>query len=332
MSLLPGVERELLRVARLPLPDDAADTAPARVQPDERPSRSRLSNVVVVTGVLLAVAIGAVFVSVLHTRGTVRTGKRGPRTTSVGFPGAPHTQPHNYGVATGVCPPAAPNRYLPPRSGCVTVRRADIAGDGRPDLILLYSRLSHERAGQLGLPASLNKMYVATGAMLRVVRARGGRVTARIDGAKAAAIVAAAHVNDDPGDELFIQVSQISSGAAAVAYGLHDGRLVPAGVTLGYGGDLATKAGFDCLTGHPPRLVQRTFELSARRSTPGGRRPMRPTSGTVPAWSRSPSAPSSAAGYHPLARLTSALAASQGLARALLEPFGLRSACASQSS
>jgi hypothetical protein len=138
---------------------------------------------------------------------------------------------------------------------------SEIAGDGRPDLILLYSRLSHERAGQLGLPASLNKMYVATGAMLRVVRARGGRVTARIDGAKAAAIVAAAHVNDDPGDELFIQVSQISSGAAAVAYGLHDGRLVPAGVTLGYGGDLATKAGFDCLTGHPPRLVQRTFQL-----------------------------------------------------------------------
>ena len=197
--------------------------------------------------------------SVLRTRETVRTGN--PRNTGIGLPGAPHTQPHGYGVATGVCPLAAPNRYLPPRSGCVTVRRADIAGDGRPDLILLYSRLSHERAGQLGLPASVSTMYVATTAMVRVLRARGGSATAPVDDAKAAAILAVAHVNDDVGDELFIQVSQISSGAAAVAYGFHDGRLVPAGVTLGYGGDSATKAGFDCLTGHPPRLVQRTFEL-----------------------------------------------------------------------
>jgi hypothetical protein len=261
MSLLPDVERELLRVARLPLPDGAADTATGRVHPDERPSRLRLSSVVVVAGVVLAVAIGAVFVSVLHTRGTVRTGNQGPGNTGIGFPGAPHTQPNGYGVATGACPLAGPNRYLLPRSGCVTVRRAEIAGDGRPDLILLYSHLSHERAGQLGLPVSLSRMYVATRAMLRVVRASGGGATTRVDGAKAAAIVAVAHVNDDPGDELFIQVSQISSGANAVAYGFHDGRLVPAGVTLGYGGDSATKAGFDCLTGHLPRLVQRTFEL-----------------------------------------------------------------------
>jgi hypothetical protein len=257
MSLLPDVERELLRVARLPLPDNAADTATGGMQPDERPSRLRLSSVLVVAGVVLAVAIGAVFVSVLHTRGTVRTGNRGSGNTGIGFPGAPHTQPNGYGVATGACPVAASNRYLPPRSGCVTVRRAEVAGDGRPDLILLYSHLSHERAGQLGLTG----VYVATSAMLRVVRARGGGATTRVDGAKAGAIVAVADVNDDPGDELFIQVSQISSGATAVAYGFHDGRLVPAGVTLDYGGDSATKAGFDCLTGHPPRLVQRSFEL-----------------------------------------------------------------------
>jgi hypothetical protein len=257
MSLLPDVERELLRVARLPLPDNAADTARDEMQPDEGPSRLRLSSVVVVAGVVLALAIGVVFVSVLHTRGTVRTGNRGPGNTGIGFPGAPHTQPNGYGVATGACPIAAPNRYLPPRSGCVTVRRAEVAGDGRPDLTLLYSHLSHERAGQLGL----TRLYVATSAMLRVVRARGGGATTRVDGAKAAAIVGVADVNDDPGDELFIQVSQISSGATAVAYGFDDGRLVPAGVTLDYGGDSATKAGFDCLTGHPPRLVQRSFEL-----------------------------------------------------------------------
>jgi hypothetical protein len=273
MSVLPYVERELMRVARLPLPDKAADTAPARVQPDgpsrrsprsprsRRSRRLRLSGVVVVTSAVLVVVIAALFVSVLHTRGTVHTGNQGPGNTGIGFPGAPHTQPNGNGVATGVCPLAAPNRYLPPRSGCVTVRRADIAGDGRPDLVLLYSRLSRERAGQLGLPARVSKLYVATGAALRVVRGDGAVATARVDGAKAAAIVAVARVADDPGDELFVQVSQISSGANAVAYGFDDGRLVPAGVTLSYGGDSATKAGFDCLPGHPTRLVQRTFEL-----------------------------------------------------------------------
>lgn len=124
MSLLPGVERELLRVARLPLPDDAADTATARVQPDERPSRSRLSNVVVVTGVLLAVAIGAVFVSVLHTRGTVRTGKRGPRTTSVGFP-VRHTRSPTITVSRPVC-------VRPPRRTATCRRDPGASSSGVP--------------------------------------------------------------------------------------------------------------------------------------------------------------------------------------------------------
>jgi hypothetical protein len=261
MSLLPDVERELRRVAGLPLPNNAAAPATAGLQPDERLSRLRPSNVVVVLGVLLAVALAGVFVSVLHTRATVRAGNRGPGNTSIGFPGAPHTQPQNYELAAGVCPLAAPNRYLPPRSGCVTVRRADLTGDGRPDLIFAYSRLSHERARQLERPSTQPKLYVATSAMLRVVDGRGADATARIDHAKAAAIVVVAHVNDDPGDEVFIQVSQISSGATAVAYGFHGGRLVPAGVTLSYGGDSASKAGFDCVAGNPARLVQHTFEL-----------------------------------------------------------------------
>ncbi|MGA2010446.1 MAG: hypothetical protein ABSH51_07940 [Solirubrobacteraceae bacterium] len=229
--------------------------------PSQRRRRRWLPSVGVMTGPLPAVVIGMVFAAALHTRATSPTGTRGPGNTGTGFPGAPRTQANGDGVATGVCPLAAPNRYLPPRSGCLTVRRADIAADGRQDLVLLYSRLSHERAGQLGLGASLSKMYVATSAMLRVVQAGGGIATVRVDGARAAAIVALAHVNDDPGDELLIQVSQISSGATAVAYGLRDGRLIPAGVTLSYGGDSAGKAGFDCLTGHPARLVQRTFEL-----------------------------------------------------------------------
>jgi hypothetical protein len=61
------------------------------------------------------------------------------------LPGAPVTQAHGYGVETDFCPLAPPNRYPPARSGCVTVRRADLNGDGRQDLIIVYSTLNHER-------------------------------------------------------------------------------------------------------------------------------------------------------------------------------------------
>jgi hypothetical protein len=258
VSLLPDVELELLRVARRPLPDD---TGAAATQPHERSVRLRLSGVPLVAFALLALAIGALFLSGLHIRGNVRTPVGFPAHTSTGFPGAPHTQRHGDGVATGVCPLATKSRYLPPRSGCVTVRRADVAGNGRQDLILLYSLLSHTPAGQLGRTGRPSRMYEATQAMLGIARPGANTITTRLDHARAAALLAVAHVNSDPGDELFVQISQISSGATAVAYGFHDGRLIPAGVTLAYGGDSASKAGFDCLAGNPTRVLQRTFEL-----------------------------------------------------------------------
>lgn len=179
------------------------------------------------------------------------------------FPGAPSTQPNGYGVASRVCPLAAPNRYLPPRSGCITAIRADINGDGRPALVLVYSRLGRQHPSWYagGVPPSVKRDFVADAAFLKVVLAGGGSASIKVDGARAAAVDAVAHVNDDPGNEVFLEVSRISSGASVVAYGFLDGRLVPAGVTLGDGGDSATKAGFDCLPGNPPRVVQRTFEL-----------------------------------------------------------------------
>lgn len=179
------------------------------------------------------------------------------------FPGAPSTQSNGYGVETHACPLAPPNRYLPARSGCITVKRADVNGDGRPDLILVYSRLSRQHpSGYVGgTPPSLRPDFMADAAFLKVVFANGTSVVALLGGPRAAAIDAVAHVNDDPGSEIFLEVWRISSGATAVAYGFHDGRLVPAGVTLGYGGDSASKAGFNCLPGKPPRLIQRSFEL-----------------------------------------------------------------------
>ena len=179
------------------------------------------------------------------------------------FAGAPSTQRGGYGVATDACPLAPPNRYLPARSGCVTVRRADIDGDARPDLLIVYSHLSRQHpSGYVGVvPPGLRRDFVAKAAFVKVVLATGTAVSTRISEVKAAAVDAVAHVSDDPGKEIILEVQRISSGADAVAYGIHDGRLIPAGVTLSYGGDSATKADFDCLAGNPPRLIQRTYEL-----------------------------------------------------------------------
>jgi hypothetical protein len=152
---------------------------------------------------------------------------------------------------------------LPARSGCVTVTRADVNGDGRPDLIIVYSRLSRRHPSNYvgAIPPGERREFVANAAFLKIVLANGTSVSARLSQTRAAAIESVARVNDDPGSEIFIEVSRISSGASAVAYGYYDGRLVPAGATLNYGGDSASRAGFNCLPGNPPRLIQRTYEL-----------------------------------------------------------------------
>ncbi len=184
---------------------------------------------------------------------------------STSFPGAPATQKHGYGVSSDICPLAPSNRYLPPHSGCVTVRHADVNGDGRPDLIIVYSRLSRKKLiWPSGTPPSFTHDFGAEAAFLKVVLAGGRSVTVRIhgvDGAKAAAVDSVAHVNADPGDEIFLEVARISSGATGVAYGFDDGRLVPAGVYLSYDGDSGVEAGFNCLPGNPPRLIQRYFSF-----------------------------------------------------------------------
>jgi hypothetical protein len=181
------------------------------------------------------------------------------------FPGAPVTQVGGYGVSTDYCPLATANRYLPARSGCITVRRADVDGDGRPDLIIVYSTLSHRRAPSFDAePASQRHDFGAKAAFLEVVFAGGTTVTTQIRAtalAHVAAIDAVAHVNDDPGDEIFLEVQRISSGATGLAYGYHAGRLVAAGVDLSYGGDSASASGFDCEAGRPPRVIQHAYRL-----------------------------------------------------------------------
>lgn len=141
------------------------------------------------------------------------------------FPGAPATQPNGYGVESDVCPLARPNRYLPARAGCVTVKRADVDGDGKPDLILLYSRLSRRHPSSFaGMPRGWRREFLAKAAFLKVVLAGGASVSTRIKGSWAAKVDAIAHVSDEPGREIFLETERISSGATGVAYGFHDGR------------------------------------------------------------------------------------------------------------
>jgi hypothetical protein len=162
----------------------------------------------------------------------------------------------------------------------VTARIVDLAGNGRRELVLIYSRLGKLRLQ--GLPPRQEgsrrseTRYPAEQAMLRVVSADGhvstapieyrttpfNKSPAQIDKADAAAIISVAHVGDEPGKEIFLQVQQISSGSTVVAYSLYRGRLIPSGVVLGYRGDGGTRASFQCPSGRPPRLIQHSYELT----------------------------------------------------------------------
>ena len=209
-------------------------------------------------GIAVAASVAALLVAVVF----MVTLHRAPAHPSLGpsqlapgptFQDAPPTQPGTWEGGSTVCPLAAPNHYLPPRSGCVSVLQVDVDGDGRPDLVLLYAHLGHR---------SFGGRYAPTSFTLEVVRASGSVVRARLPRPESnAALVESGNVNGVPGAELFIQVGRISSGSSADVYTFHDGRLIRGRVTLGWGGDSATQAGFACRPGRPPTLIVRSFEL-----------------------------------------------------------------------
>lgn len=174
------------------------------------------------------------------------------------FPGAPASQPNPGGIAQDACLLAPANRYLPPWSGCVTVRRADLTGNGQTYLVLLYSRLSHAHFSSPGASANLSKEYMAKEADLRVIAPDGARTTTVLKGGPgAAALLGIAKVGDGGGEKIFIQVNEISSGSTANVYTLYRHRLTSAGISLGYGGDSGVQAGFSCLP--RARVIQRVF-------------------------------------------------------------------------
>jgi hypothetical protein len=132
-----------------------------------------------IAGVLIAGMSGGGGGGGQHVRRQPSGSGRGPGAAHArgSFLRAPPTQKNGYGVETGTCPVAPSDRYLlPPHSGCVTVRRADVSGDGRPDLVIVYSRLSRRHPFWYAPgtePPSLKHQYEAEAAYLEVVLTNG---------------------------------------------------------------------------------------------------------------------------------------------------------------
>jgi len=179
------------------------------------------------------------------------------------FPNAPYSQPGNWRKGANSCPLAPPNPYLPRRAGCVTVRPADVDGDGRPDLILLYGQLSTHRLGSGFIPTAFT---------LKVLRASGGTLVAHIPHPQAnPTIVRLRNVNERPGVEIFIHETHISSGELMGVY-TFDGHSLHRAGGFWYGGDSALVQGFTCHRGPPATIVQHQFLLEGPSRTGRWRR------------------------------------------------------------
>ena len=154
--------------------------------------------------------------------------------------------------AGALCALAKRQGYMPVRDTCVSALRADVTGDGRPDLVLLYDRTRPGPAGSVRFGPY----------RLKVIPAGGGVLESRVASAGPPdVIVAAGHVNDEPGVDLFVQVARISSGSGVAIYSDQGDRLVRARVTLTYGGDSGSRFGFSCIRTPAPAIVQRSYEL-----------------------------------------------------------------------
>lgn len=251
MSLLPEIERELLRAAR-GLPPAPEQTGDHNAEPRHATRRGlTVGGVLTASLAILAVVVAGVLLIALHS-GAPRQGA-GPAHPATRFSGAPHNQPGSWRQGGNLCPLAPRNRYLPRRAGCVTVRRADITGDGRPDLILLYGHLGTRRYTGGRVPI---------GFTLKVLRSSGATFTAQIAHPEQAPTIVSVHnVNSRSGDEIFVQQASISSGSSVDVYTFDGRRLRRAGPAFTYGGDSALRYGFDCHRGHPATIVQHAFVL-----------------------------------------------------------------------
>jgi hypothetical protein len=167
------------------------------------------------------------------------------------FPNAPRTQPGQWAGGGGPCPLAAPNPYLPRRSGCVSAAVADVDGDGRPDLIMLFAELSSQRIDGGFLPIAFT---------LKVVRASWPALIKYIAPDVHPAIILVRDVNNRPGAEIFVQEQCISSGCGASVY-TFDGRRLRLAGGFEYGGDSGQQYGVTCHRGKNATITQHQFLL-----------------------------------------------------------------------
>ncbi|HLI60227.1 MAG TPA: hypothetical protein VKV21_11245 [Solirubrobacteraceae bacterium] len=257
MSLLPNVERELMRVAYAP-----ADGSSAGVRVGSRAVwRGRFSGAVLAAAVsVVALLIGAGFLIALRGAGTgggspaMHPSNPSPPVGRGAFPGAPRPS-HGHFTKHGVyvCPRAPRNRYLPRVAGCVSVLRADMTGAGAQDLVLLYADLGgrHFRQG-----------YEPVAYTLELVRPGGAIARTRLPTeGNQPLFVRAGNVNGRPGDELVLLLAYVSSGDVYGIATLHDGRLWLADAQLAAGGDSGAKEGFACRVRPRPEVISRTMIL-----------------------------------------------------------------------
>lgn len=168
------------------------------------------------------------------------------------FPFAPQTQAGQWAGGAGPCPLAAPNPYLPRRSGCVSAAVAHV--NGRSDLIILYAQLGSQRVGTGFLPTAFS---------LKVVRGSGAALSTQISTTGASfnpAIILVRDVNDHTGAEILVHDAHLSSGEFVGVYTLngHGPRLAG---TFAYGGDSGQQYGFTCHEGRNATITQHQFLL-----------------------------------------------------------------------
>jgi len=132
--------------------------------------------------------------------------------------------------------------------------------------VIVYSVLSQRHPWWYDgpVPAAIAKDFVPEHPYLKVVFPSGKSVTRQITGPRgtyASAIDFLSNFGKPADNAIFLEATREVGGSADVAYDLRHGQLVAAGPTFEYGGDSAYRAGFTCVKGDPPGVIERTFAL-----------------------------------------------------------------------
>lgn len=152
----------------------------------------------------------------------------------------------------GLCAQAKRRGYVPPRDVCSDAFWADVDGDGRRELVLVYGRA-------LSASGSSPRAY---GQTLAVVRRHGRELRARLrPSIPAPSVVAIGRLGMSRGAALFVATDWSSSGPQVRVYSVFRGRLLDAGAALSMGGDAASRFGFACVSSPRPEVIQNDYTL-----------------------------------------------------------------------